>query len=360
MGLLLLTTLLAIGSAPAVQCRTMHLNPSPRVFHSPAWDHAGERLLVVDIAAGEVGVYGLSGARERAISKPGPETLDFSTPVAIASVPPGYVLRDGTSRFISLDQSLKPVRVHHLNPAERSPKGSEAAAFQWVPFNEGVLAYGDLRLDGGKWRTGVFKIAWGPPVRFEFLREMSLSGDLNAKQPYLLTKTYLARLGERAYLFSFDPAYGLIEIDNKGTRLLKGLPAGFGGIPQMPPSRGRQSMPATYKAFSNARGVVGLSVIDGSLYLLLRDVAPDGRRRWLLAEYDPVKQKTVATFLLPISSEHVELTAGRKWVAVIDKGTFLADERFSSGAVTLVSVDAFKKLHGAGGTVDAPIRLCRP
>jgi hypothetical protein len=360
MGVLLLTALLAIGSPPGVQCRNVQLKPSPRLFHAPAWDYAGERLLIVDIVGGELGVYATSGERERAISKPGPEKLDFSTPVAIAAAPQGYVLRDGTSRFVSLDRNLKPVRVDELNPSKRSPKGSEAAAFQWAPFQEGVLAYGDLRLEGGKWRTGVYKAVWGSPVKFEFLREMSASGDLNSKQPYLLTKSYLARLGERAYLFSFDPAYGLIEIDDRGTRLLGGLPAGFGTIPQMPPSRGRQSMPATYKAFSNARGVVGLSVIDGSLYLLLRDVEPDGRRRWLMAEYDPVKQKTVATFLLPASSEHVELTAGRKWLAVFDKGAVLADERFSSGAVTLVPVDAFRKLHGAGGTVDSPIRLCRP
>jgi hypothetical protein len=357
MNLLFVAVLLAaVGPAGGLQCRTIQFNKPSRIFNSPTWDNSGDRLLLVDIASGEIEAYGISGEREQSVKKPGPEELDFSTPNVIVAIPYGYVLRDGSSRFLLLDQALKPVKVHDID-GDRQVGNWRAAPFQFAPLDTGLVAYGDVRSGDGPWKTGIFRVSWDGPLKLDFLREMPGRG---AREPYLLAGDYMVRLGQRAYVFSFAPAYGLIEIDKTGVRLREGLPAGFGTLPNLPESHGRTSMGIMYAAFSRSKGVVGLLVARERLYLLLRNLGPDGRREWFLAEYDPVKQQTVALLSLPTAADHVEVAAGKKWLAVIEKGPFLADERFTPGNVILVPLTRLDDLHAAGGSVQAPKLLCRP
>ena len=77
-------------------------------------------------------------------------------------------------------------------------------------------------------------------------------------------------------------------------------------------------------------------------------------RTWFLAEYDRAKQKTVAILELPTSADHVEIAAGKKWLAVIGNGRFLPDERFTPDNVTLIPMSALRALHAAGGSIESP------
>jgi hypothetical protein len=339
-------------SAYANQCRTIKLNPAPRIFNRPAWSASGDHLLLVDVVAGEIESYSLSGNRERSIIRPGQDQLDFSRPNAIVSTPSGYMIMDGGSRFVLLDRVLAPTRA--FNIGGDPPLAWDAAPFNWAPTEGGLVAYGDLRAPNAPWKTGLFRVSWGDPLKFEFLKEMPNGA---AREPYLLESDYVVRAGQRAYLLAFEPAYGVFEVDGRRLRLLTGLPAGFGSLPPLPESHGRSSMAILYAALARTKSVSGLLVAGDRLYVLLRDVSA-GRRRWLLAEYDPLQQKTVAILNLPTSSEHVEVAAGNKWLAIVEKGPFLADERFAPGNVILVPVTALNALHEAGGSVVSPKDLC--
>ena len=340
------------ASAFAYQCRTIKLNPAPRIFNRPTWNASGDRLLLVDVAAGEIESYSLSGDRERSIIRPGQDQLDFSRPNAIVSTPSGYVIKDGGSRFVLLNPVLAPIKAFDVGGDP--PLAWDAAPFNWAPTEAGIVAYGDLRAPNAPWKTGFFRVSWGDPLKFEFLKEMPGRA---AREPYLLENDYVVSAGQRAYLLAFEPAYGVFEIDGRRLRLLTGLPAGFGALPALPESHGRSSMAILRAALARTKSVSGLLVAGDRLYVLLRDVAA-GRRRWLLAEYDPLQQKTVAILNLPTSSEHVEVSAGNKWLAVVEKGPFLADERFAPGNVILVPITALNKLHAAGGSVESPKDLC--
>ena len=240
MNLFLLAALLAIGGpADSSQCRTIHLNPAPRMFNAPVWDVSGDRLLLADVASGEIDIYGISGERERSVVDPGPEELNFSAANTIVALGSQYVLGDGSSRFLLLDRTLKPIQAHDLDDDRRSGRW-RAAPFLWAPLDAGLIAYGDVLSSDGHWKTGIFRISWDGPLKLDFLREMPGS---SAKEPYLLGSTYVVRLGHRVYAFSFEPEYGLIQVDQQDVRLLKGLPAGFGMLPHLPQSHGRASMP---------------------------------------------------------------------------------------------------------------------
>jgi hypothetical protein len=348
----LFAILLSIAAtASAFQCRTIKFNPPPRLFNTPTWNASGDRLLLVDIAAGAIESYSLSGDRERSVIRPGPDQLDFSTPNTIFSTSTGYVLKDGGTRFILLNPTLTPTQAFDVGG---DPPAWDAAPFQWAPTEGGVVAYGDIRGANRPWKTGLFRVSWGDPPKFEFLREMPGRG---ARQPYLLEGNFVVSAGKRAYVFSFEPEYGVFEIDGRRLRLLKELPAGFGALPVLPQSHGRSSMTILYAALSRTKSVSGLLVAGDRLYVLLRDIAA-GRRRWLLAEYDPLRQKTVAILNLPTSAEHVEVAAGNKWLAIVEKGPFLPDEHFAPGNVILVPATALNALHAAGGTVESPKELC--
>lgn len=345
---------LAAHSAQASDCRTVRLNPPPRIFNAPAWDLSGERILVVDIAAGRIDAYSLSGMRERSVMRPGPDVLDFSRPNSIEPTETGYVLGDGPYRFVVLDRTLRPAAAHDIESDRREGGEWRAAPFQWVPFDGGIVGYGFVQ-DGRQTKTGIYRIHWGPPLRVEFLRKMPGNEGL---QPYLLGRGYLARLGKRVYAFSFEPDYGLIEIEGARLRLLKGLPPGFGSVPQLPPNQGPASTPALYAAFARAKTVVKVVPAGGRLYLLMRDFQSGGARRWFLAEYDPAQEKTVSLILLPTSADQVEVTAGTSWLAIVEKGPFLPDERFTPGSTILVPMATFGRLHG--GTIENPLVLCKP
>ena len=339
------------ASASAYQCRTIKFNPAPRLFNRPAWDASGDRLLLVDVAAGEIESYSLSGDRERSIIRPGPDQLDFSKPNAIVSTPSGYVLKDGSSRFVLLNRTLTPVQAFDVGG---EPPAWDAAPMNWAPTEGGLVAYGDIRAPNTPWKTGLFRVSWGDPLKFEFLKQMP---GREAREPYLFESDYLVSVGKRAYFLSFEPAYGVFEVDERRLRLLTGLPAGFGVLPLLPQSHGRSTTALLYAALARTKSVSGLLVAGDRLYVLLRDVTA-GRRRWLLAEFDPVQQKTVAILNLPTSAENVELAAGNKWLAIVEKGPFLADERFAPGNVILVPATALNALHAAGGSVESPKDLC--
>src|SRR5436305_1619610 len=123
------TLLSVVASASAYQCRTIKFNPAPRIFNAPTWNASGDRLLLVDIAAGEIESYSLSGDRERAIIRPGQDRLDFSTPNTIFSTPSGYVLKDGGSRFVLLNRDLTPIQAFAVGGDP--PTAWDAATFQW-------------------------------------------------------------------------------------------------------------------------------------------------------------------------------------------------------------------------------------
>jgi hypothetical protein len=339
------------ASTSAYQCRTIKLNPAPRIFNRPAWNASGDRLLLVDVAAGEIESYSLSGDRERSIIRPGQDQLDFSRPNTIVSTPSGYVLNDGGSRFVLLNRALTPIQAFDVGG---EPPAWDAAPFNWAPTEGGIVAYGDIRAPNAPWKTGLFRVSWGDPLKFEFLKKMP---GREAREPYLFESDYVVSAGKRAYVLSFEPEYGVFEIDGPRLRLLKGLPGGFGVLPLLPESHGRSTAAILYAALSRTKSVSGLLVAGDRLYVLLRDVAA-GRRKWLLAEYDPLQQKTVAVLNLPTSAEHVELAAGNKWLAIVEKGPFLADERFAPGNVILVPATALHALHAAGGSVESPRDLC--
>ena len=341
----LMTALLAASQIRAGECRTIQLKPAPPIFNTPIFDEAGDKLLLVDILAGGIDVYSLSGDRERTIKKP-----DFSRPNTIASTPSGYLVRDGGDRFVAMNRELVPTRSFEMSAT--GPNAFDGAPFQWTPIDRGVLAYGDLRLGTQPWKTGVFRVVSGQPP--QFLKNMPGGA---AREPYLYEGKYVATIGSREYVLSFSPDYGLFEIDGKNVRLLTGLPPGFGALPHLPQSHGRSSMPLLYAALSRTTSVSSLIVVEERPYILMRRFE-NGQRTWFLAEYDPAKQKTVAILELPTSADHVEIAAGKKWLAVIGKGRFLPDERFTPGNVTLIPMSALRALHAAGGSVESPRKPC--
>lgn len=349
-GAFLMAALLAAPQVHAEQCRTIQLKSAPRIFNTPIFDQAGERLLVVDVVEGSIDVYSLSGDLERTIKRPGPDALGFSRPNTIFPTQTGYLVRDGGDRFVELRRDFTPVRSFELGAT--GPHAWDGAPFQWSAFDRGVVAYGDFRLGTQPWKTGIFRFA--PGAQPQFLKELP---GREAKEPYLLDGDYVVTAGHFAYVLAFSPDYGLFQVDGNSVRLLTGLPPGFGALPHLPESHGRSSTALLYAALSHAKGVSGLVAADDRIYVLLRNFE-DGRRTWLLAEYDPAKQATVAIMELPGSADHVEIAAGKKWLAVISKGAFLADERFAPGNVTLIPMTALRAAHAGGGSVESPRKLC--
>ena len=339
-------------SAYAYHCRTIQLKPPPRIFNTPAWNASGDHIFLVDVVAGEIESYSLSGERERSVIRPGTDQLDFSRPNSIVSTPSGFVLKDGGSRFILLNRALTPIQAFGIGGDP--PVAWDAAPFKWAPTEGGLVAYGDVRVANAPWKTGLFRVSWGDPPKLDFLRQMP---GREAKEPYLLEGNYVVRVGQSFYFLSFEPEYGVFEINGRLLRLMKGLPAGFGVLPSLPESHGRSSMAILYAALSRTKSIAGLLVAGDHLYVLLRDVTA-GRRKWLLAEYDLLQERTVAILNLPTSADHVEMAAGSKWLAIVEKGPFLADERFAPGNVILVPTTALQTLHAAGGSVATPKDLC--
>lgn len=346
----LIAALLAAPQLHADQCRTIQFKPAPRIFNTPIFDQAGERLLLVDIAAGGIDVYSLSGDLEKTITRPGPDPLDFSMPNTIFPTQTGYLLRNGGGHFVVLNRDLAPLRALDMGDDEPS---WDTAPFQWSPNDNGIIAYGEVRAaSDAPWKLGIFRQVSGEKAAPRVLKE--IPGN-ERKEAYLFDGDFVATVGRLSYVLSFSPDYGVFQVDGNNVRLLTGLPEGFGAPPRLPKSQGRSTTALMYAALSRTKSVSGLAVVDGRLYVLLRNFE-NGIRTWFLAEYDPAKQATVSIVQLPTSAEHVEIASGKQWVAVVGKGPFLTEERFTPDKVTLIPTSVLRGIRG--GSLESPRKPC--
>ena len=346
-------TILATGALAATPCPTLSLNPAPRHPTSLVWDWPFEKLLLVDVRAGELQTYSKEGVRLARWANPGSGPLNFSRPMLITRTPRALVLTDYDGKFIELDSRLTPTASHSLSDIEVHPKYGQLGQhiLFWAPTSDGLVGLGATRLKGQRWAGAWLRVTWPPHGTFEVLKEMPDTDPFWRFEA--LASQFVVTAGQHVYSLSFEP-YGLLEFSGAAIHLRRGLPEVFGKLPALPPDRGEDNAEERVAVLSSSTGAAHL-VADGShLYVVLREMR-SGTRRWLLARYDPDAERVTGVWRLPSAANDIHLAPGPKQWALLETEGTQADGTRTCCTLILLPAQA---LTSAGGTVDAPVPVC--
>lgn len=344
---------IATSALAASPCVTVSLNPPPQLATGLMWDWNANKLLLVDILAGELQTYAADGVRLTRWANPGSGPYNFSQPMWITRSPKALVLTNYGGKFIELDARLTPVASHELSTFEADPRHGELGPdmSHWAVTGDGMVGLGTTRLKGERWSGAWIRVRWSPRNGFEVLREVRDDGPYWGFQ--VLASYIMATLDQRVYALSFEP-YGVLEFEGSGMRLRAGLPEAFGKLPALPPDQGRINLQDRVAILSSSTGAAHLYADGSRLYVVLRDMR-SGARKWLLARYDPEAQRVTGVWRLPSRSHDLFLAPGPKQWALLEIEGRRSDYSDIYGKLVLFPTQA---LTGSAGTVDTPVPVC--
>lgn len=295
--------------AAAAHCQRVALQPVPSKVFSLAWSPDGRELALVDVGVVRVLRYSPEGRLLGEVARPGSGPGDFERPSRIHAAGQGFVVRDRAYSWIWLDRSYRPVRS--IGPSDTL----RLALTDEVLTPGELVGFGTFRKADSSWSFGLLRARAGPLELLEVIEEISLTsreGTLHVTLAPLVAQAaggvYAVRFGEPPYLQ---------RVLTK--QRLKAFPAGFEKLPGLPENKGPDSDFPRHQVLLRSALPVGLYGSGGYLYLLTRQPAAGGVQ-WRLHKIDPVKDRLIASRVLPTSADDLALAPGPQSWAILEKG----------------------------------------
>lgn len=226
------------------------------------------------------------------------------------------------------DEKL-PVKGRSLGTLQQS-LGSRPvleAIYDWQPMDEGIVAFGDVKIAGGAGWESAFLFLDEQGRQEVFYR---LSPNAQVCNHYTLTFDYIAALRDRAYILFLDPVPKIGEVipGRSGVRELPAFPEDFRNRPVLETrqglaSTGQGARQATlfYEILEGSRMAAGLYARGEHLYLLGKEaIDAEGDTTWWLIQLDPTDGSELSRLRLPTEAAHLTVVPGSDFWALIEKG----------------------------------------
>lgn len=343
------------GPVPA-HCPRVPLDEAPSWSWSGAWAHDGSRLVLADVADGNLKIYARDGALLNVIERPGTGPLDFNRPNSIVAVEGGYWLKDGASHFVFLDRTLTP--REGVDPGAYSPgvNGIPRAFFDWTATSDRLYALGDLLLSEEQrtWESGWLEMDLRNPRRARMFRPAPSETALH--RLYRLGYPYAAADGENVFFLLLESGGPSLLQVAPLVRRLRAFPEGFGALPRPPSSNGGRRTGRLYGFLEDAQYPTGLYAWRGLLYVLTRSPGAGGETHWRLHVVDPERDEVVGALTLPTRAPHLGIVPGPRFWALIEKGPV---ESRRGGRQPILGV-RFPTVRTGEDQKPWPAPLCRP
>lgn len=308
---------------------------------SGAWAEDG--LVVVDQLDEQVRQYAPNGvmratleARILATGVAGDRKL--GAPAQIRETASGYLLfndndlRDDDptpAEIIKLDERLEalpqPIKVEGR---ELGSDGTLAAIFDWAPMGEGILAFGDLRLDDDVWESAF--LYFDESGRHQVFERIDSHADV-VNHYTAGTMPYIATLDDVGYILFMNeiPFIGEVRLGVPGVRRLESFPEEFRNAPRLATRpdwararKGDRQATLFFEILEASTMAAGLYAHGGELYLLGKSAAkqlgPTSSTSWWMIGLDPADGRELSRAKLPTNAAHLTIVPGDFW-ALIEK-----------------------------------------
>jgi hypothetical protein len=309
-------TALPEGEAAAGGCFRTRLEPPPLWVSSLSWRPDQQGWILPDVGSGVLRLVASDGRPAGERSAPGPGRLEYVKPSHLVAIDGGYLLADGGSRLLWLDDSLRPTRSIDLGDPPTRRTASEIALFKWSATPSGrVYAYCHVLGHDEEWWTGFAEIVLEPDLS---VRQVVDVDNRSAEAAfYSLANPFVATIGERGYLLRMGNPPHLVEA-GPTPRRLRAFPEGFASRPTLPrPSAENATL--VFKVLAQSKMATGLLAWGDHLYVLTREAVRDGTS-WSLTKIDPRRDAVVHTVELPTRAADLVLAPGPQHWAILEKG----------------------------------------
>lgn len=328
----------ALGASGSVRAP---FDVKPLWVSSGVWDRSGT-LLLADVMRGAILRYSPNGQLLGTVTLSG-------SPSGLQTAGNRTVVKDREGRFLSLEPGSSAFGEGSILGRSQGPRGEIRSIFNWSLAGKNLLAFGDVLLPDGTWKSGLLRVPLESPRNFEILRDWAPGHP--ARSLYLLGNPYVASIGNRGYFLSLDGAPALYEVTlGEGRSSLRRIPLSVAPV-SIPASRipaGPGSVAARYSALEGSSVPAGLYAWQDSLFVLMRpplEGAPGNR--WFLARVDPRRGTVSGGVFLPTQAKHLTLVPGPRFWAILEKGAVLAAGRQEIPSMVLFPTSSFDP-SGAG------------
>lgn len=313
----------------ASQARRVSLNPQPGWSVSGAWSQDGDTLLLVDARRSVVLEYTTRGDVRAQHAVPLEGSMIYARPSWIRPWPRGgYIVEQEDAGFVVLDRQLRSTLEVDLRATKGLSGFKDAAVFHWVPLSTGdLVAFGDVELQSGLWKTGIFQVALTQPPRVEMLMEVDIEPE--ELDLYLVGLPYLTAIDDRVYFVDMTERPPVLrEIGKRpdGSIEVRRLPISTTQTSRRPLlsphlSGHLDQLSFVYSELERSSMISGIYGWDGELYLLFHE--PNGvgdGSSWSLTRFDPDTEELGREVRLPTTAAHLTLIPGSESWAVLEKG----------------------------------------
>lgn len=304
------------GEAAAGRCFRTRLEPPPLWVSSLFWRPDGKGWILPDVGSGVLRLVDPDGRPAGERSAPGTGRLEYVKPSQLVAIDGGFLLADGGSRLLWLDNSLRPTRSIDLGDPPTRRAASEIALFKWSATPSSRLyAYSHVLGSDEAWWTGLVEIVLEPELSVRRIVEVdSQSAEAGF---YSLAKPFVATIGELGYLLRMGQPPHLVEAGPIPKRL-RAFPEGFASRPTLPRASGENAS-LRFKLLAQSKMATGLLAWDEHLYVLTREPVRGGTS-WSLTKIDPRRDVVVHTVELPTRATDLVLAPGPQHWAILEKG----------------------------------------
>jgi hypothetical protein len=309
----------------------------------PLWLNSGRwapdgTLLLADVMRGTLLRYLPTGEFAGAIGRQQVTTLQH--PSSLQTAGPATVIKDLGGHFIVVEQGYRASRSWNLLPGGvGGGRNQLRSIYTWSLMGQYMLAFGDLRLADGTWRSAYVRIPLSAPEKFEILQ--SLAPTDPTRGFYLLGYPSTANLDTTGYFLSREERPAIYEVPSRELSLrlrrICVLPRGLSGSSWRSSS---VSLVARYSAMQETFSPTALYAWGKHLFVLVhrpvRLVEREGIGQWFLAKIDPRTGSFMGGVFLPTRAQHLTLVPGASFWALIEKGPVRAAGRQEIPSMVLI------------------------
>jgi hypothetical protein len=305
---------------PSGAWRHLALNPQPGWSSSGAWVKNSSAFLIVDAPRHIVRYYdAANGTAAGTTTIPALNSLYPTSDGYIASI--GDRARVSLVWFsiglVQMGPSILLSRVARVG----APAISLASAYQWTPYNGGILSVSDFE-DAPNWFTAL--VHFQPSMSATFSLVTNANGTNDFRQPYLLPYPFLATLDGKAYYVLFDQTTRLCAFDGLVATCFSLVSLGRLDLLSDSPLENARK-------FESSSSIAGLYARGDGLYVLARrpDDQPVGPEEpsslrpttWTLWHVNLHGHRLFNGKVLPTHAQNLTVIPGPVNWAFVEKGT---------------------------------------
>jgi hypothetical protein len=315
-------------------CSRTGFSPSQGPIWTGSGTWNGSDLVLVDPVGRSLLSYSKSGQVK--VRSAGPLSKSWSDlyPLRIAALrgssgnPVGMVVQTEANRFFVLDSQY--TFQGNVDALSRTApdRSTIEKIYNWALAGRDVVAFADVRTpvgQGERWSTGVVRFpldSEAKPAGFLFQADLGYPPDVPSRKFYRLGYSYIASLGETAYMVLMnEDGVHLYKSGRQGK--LEKLDDGMGTlfstkVPMLPAYVEKGDFVEVMREVERATMPAGLYGWKGALYLLSRR-PQGGSTQWLLSRLDSQGQ-VIGTVEIPSRANHLFAVPGADEWAFVEKG----------------------------------------